>query len=83
MLLSGQSRFMCTAIPIPEINLLINAFAEGVKAVNPEAKHLVAWIGTFFDPPKAREAGLAMIDAGADILLANGSARRMARRSGA
>ena len=56
------------AIPIPEINLLINAFAEGVKAVNPDAKHLVAWVGTFFDPPKARELGLAHIEAGADIL---------------
>lgn len=56
------------AIPIPEVNMLINAFAEGVKAVNPDAKHLVSFIGTFFDPPKAREAGLAQIDAGADIL---------------
>lgn len=56
------------AMPIPEVNMLINAFAAGVKAVNPEAKHLVTFIGTFFDPPKAREAGLAQIDAGADIL---------------
>ncbi|MEO0497458.1 MAG: BMP family protein [Pseudomonadota bacterium] len=56
------------AIPIPEINLLINAFEAGVMAVNPDAKHLVGFIGTFFDPPKAREAGLAQIDAGADIL---------------
>lgn len=56
------------AMPIPEVNLLINAFAEGVKAVNPEAKHTATFIGTFFDPPKAREAGLALIDAGADIL---------------
>jgi basic membrane protein A and related proteins len=56
------------AIPIPEVNMLINAFAEGVKAVNPDAKHLVSFIGTFFDPPKAREAGLAQIDGGADIL---------------
>jgi basic membrane lipoprotein Med (substrate-binding protein (PBP1-ABC) superfamily) len=56
------------AIPIPEVNMLINAFAEGVKAVNPNAKHLVSFIGTFFDPPKAREAGLAQIDGGADIL---------------
>ncbi|RWR32967.1 BMP family ABC transporter substrate-binding protein [Sinirhodobacter populi] len=56
------------AMPIPEINLLINAFAEGVKAVNPGATHKVSWIGTFFDPPKAREAGLALIDGGADIL---------------
>ncbi|CCV07169.1 conserved exported hypothetical protein [Mesorhizobium metallidurans STM 2683] len=56
------------AMPIPEVNMLINAFGEGVKAVNPDAKLLVAFIGTFFDPPKAREAGLAQIDAGADIL---------------
>lgn len=56
------------AIPIPEVNMLINAFAAGVKAVNPDAKHLTSFIGTFFDPPKAREAGLAQIDAGADIL---------------
>ena len=47
------------AMPIPEVNMLINAFAAGVKAVNPEAKHLVTFIGTFFDPPKAREAALA------------------------
>lgn len=56
------------AMPIPEVNMLINAFGAGVRAVNPEAKHLVSFIGTFFDPPKAREAGLAQIDAGADIL---------------
>jgi basic membrane protein A len=56
------------AIPIPEVNMLINAFALGVKEVRPDAKHLVSFIGTFFDPPKAREAGLAQIDAGADIL---------------
>jgi basic membrane lipoprotein Med (substrate-binding protein (PBP1-ABC) superfamily) len=56
------------AIPIPEVNMLINGFADGVKRTNPEAEHIVSFIGTFFDPPKAREAGLAQIDAGADIL---------------
>ncbi|MEE4119954.1 MAG: BMP family protein [Paracoccaceae bacterium] len=56
------------AIPIPEVNMLINGFADGVARTNPEAEHLVSFIGTFFDPPKAREAGLAQIDAGADIL---------------
>jgi basic membrane lipoprotein Med (substrate-binding protein (PBP1-ABC) superfamily) len=56
------------AIPIPEVNMLINGFADGVARTNPEAQHLVSFIGTFFDPPKAREAGLAQIDAGADIL---------------
>jgi basic membrane protein A len=56
------------AMPIPEVNQLINAFGAGVKSVNPDAKLLTSFIGTFFDPPKAREAGLAQIDAGADIL---------------
>ncbi|WP_027134942.1 BMP family protein [Geminicoccus roseus] len=54
--------------PIPEINRLINAFRAGVADVRPDAKFLVQFIGTFFDPPKAKEAGLAQIDAGADIL---------------
>ena len=56
------------AMPIPEINLLINAFAAGAKAVNPQVTHRTTFIGTFFDPPKAREAGLALIDSGADLL---------------
>jgi Uncharacterized ABC-type transport system, periplasmic component/surface lipoprotein len=54
--------------PIPEVNLLINAFRAGVKEVNPDAKFLVGFIGTWFDPPKAKEAAMAQIDAGADIL---------------
>ncbi|MFO1151861.1 MAG: BMP family protein [Alsobacter sp.] len=56
------------AIPIPEVNILINAFRAGVKESRPDAKFLIGFIGTFFDPPKARESGLAQIDAGADIL---------------
>jgi basic membrane protein A len=56
------------AIPIPEVNNLINAFRSGVKETRPNAKFLVGFIGTFFDPPKAKEAALAQIDSGADIL---------------
>ena len=54
--------------PIPEVNLLINAFRMGVKEVNPEAKFLNGFIGAWFDPAKAKEAALAQIDGGADIL---------------
>jgi basic membrane lipoprotein Med (substrate-binding protein (PBP1-ABC) superfamily) len=54
--------------PIPEVNRLINAFRIGVKEVKPDAKFTAQFIGTWFDPPKAKEAGLAQIDAGADIL---------------
>lgn len=56
------------AVPIPEVNMLINAFQDGVKETRPDAKFNASFIGTFFDPPKAREAGLAQIDAAADIL---------------
>ncbi len=54
--------------PIPEVNRLINAFRLGVREKSPNAKFLVGFIGTWFDPAKAKEAGLAQIDAGADIL---------------
>ena len=54
--------------PIPEVNLLINAFRDGVSEVNPNAEFLNAFIGTWFDPPKAKEAAIAQIDAGADII---------------
>jgi len=54
--------------PIPEVNLLINAFRDGVREVNPDATFLNAFIGTWFDPPKAKEAAIAQIDAGADII---------------
>lgn len=54
--------------PIPEVNRLIQAFRLGVKEVKPNAKFLAGFIGTWFDPAKAKEAGLAQIDAGADIL---------------
>lgn len=56
------------AIPIPEVNMVVNAFKAGALSVNPAVQHRVTFIGTFFDPPKAREAGLALIDAGVDVL---------------
>nr|WP_245639203.1 BMP family ABC transporter substrate-binding protein [Rubellimicrobium mesophilum] len=54
--------------PIPEVNLLINAFRLGVKEVNPDATFTNAYIGAWFDPAKAKEAAIAQIDAGSDIL---------------
>jgi basic membrane lipoprotein Med (substrate-binding protein (PBP1-ABC) superfamily) len=58
------------AIPIPEVNRIVNAFIQGAKEVNPEAKVTVSYIGGFFDPAKAKEATIAMIDAGADVIYA-------------
>lgn len=54
--------------PIPEVNLLINAFRAGVSEVNPEATFLNGFLGAWFDPARAKEAAIAQIDAGADVL---------------
>ncbi|KGE01726.1 ABC transporter substrate-binding protein [Achromobacter sp. RTa] len=56
--------------PIPEVNRLMQAFIEGAKEVNPQAEFTVTFIGSWFDPPKAKEAAFAMIDKGADVLYA-------------
>ena len=58
------------AMPIPEVNRLVNAFIQGVKEANPKAKVTVSFINSFFDPAKAQEATLALIDAGSDIIYA-------------
>ncbi len=58
------------AIPIGEVNRLVNAFKEGAKSVNKDVKLKVAYIGGWFDPPKAKEAALAQIEAGADLIYA-------------
>jgi basic membrane protein A len=58
------------AMPIPEVNRIVNGFIQGAKEANPKAKVTVSYINSFFDPAKAKEATLAMIDAGADIIFA-------------
>lgn len=55
---------------IPEINRLVGAFKQGACEINPEVQVLVTYIGSFYDPPKEKEAGLAQIEAGADFLYA-------------
>jgi basic membrane protein A len=58
------------AMPVPEVNRLVNAFIAGVKKSNPNAKVLVSFINSWFDPAAAKEAALAQVDAGADVLYA-------------
>ena len=55
---------------IPEVNRLMNAFMDGARSVNPDVKFLVNFIDSWYDPPKAKEAAFAMMDAGADIMYA-------------
>ncbi len=61
---------MVGGYPIPEVNRLMHAFMAGVKEVAADARFQVAFIGSWFDPPKAKETAFAQIDAGADELYA-------------
>ena len=56
--------------PIGEVNRLFHAFMNGARSVNPEAEFKVAFIGSWYDPSKAKEAALAQVRAGADVLFA-------------
>ncbi|MCV0395251.1 MAG: BMP family protein [Rhizobiaceae bacterium] len=61
---------MVGGYPIPEVNRLMHAFMAGVREVAPDATFQVAFIGSWFDPPKAKETAFAQIDAGADVMYA-------------
>jgi len=56
--------------PIPEVNRLMHAFMDGAREINPDAQFSVAFIGSWFDPAKAKQAAFAMIDQGVDVLYA-------------
>lgn len=56
--------------PVPEVNRIVNAFKTGVKEINPDAKVKVTFINSWFDPAAAKEAALAQVGTGADILFA-------------
>ena len=56
------------AFPIPEVVMGINAFARGMKAVNPKAEVKVIWVNSWYDPGKERAAADTLVSQGADVL---------------
>jgi basic membrane protein A len=54
--------------PVPEVIQGINAFALGMREVNPKAQVKVLWLNTWFDPAREREAALTLVNQGADVL---------------
>lgn len=56
------------AFPIPEVIRNIDAFTLGAKSVNPNVKVKINWTNTWYDPAKEKDAALALIDAGADVI---------------
>ncbi|WP_299377685.1 BMP family protein [uncultured Kiloniella sp.] len=61
---------MVGGYPIGEVNRLFHAFMAGALSVNPDAQFKVNFIGSWYDPPKAKEAAFAQIEAGVDVLYA-------------
>lgn len=59
-------------MPAPNMLANLHAYEAGAKEVNPEAKVLHTFIGSWFDPPKAKEAAIAQVEQGADVLSAQG-----------
>ena len=56
------------AFPIPEVLQGINAFTRGIRSVNPDAEVRVIWANSWYDPGKERDAALALLGQGADII---------------
>ena len=56
------------AFPIPEVVMGINAFARGMRSVNPKAEVKVIWVNSWFDPGKESEAANTLISQQADVL---------------
>lgn len=56
------------AMPIAEVVRGINAFALGVKSVNPDATIEVKWTNTWYDQTKETAAAEALIATGVDVM---------------
>ena len=61
---------MVGGYPIGEVNRLFHAFMSGARSVNPAVEFKVAFIDSWYDPPKAKAAALTQIEAGVDVLFA-------------
>jgi basic membrane protein A and related proteins len=64
---SGVAGYVA-GFPVPEVIQGINAFALGMRAVNPRATVRVLWLDSWFDPARERDAALALAAQGADVL---------------
>lgn len=64
---SGLAGFVA-GFPVPEVVQGINAFTLGMRSVNPKAEVRVVWLNTWFDPAREREAALALVGQGVDVL---------------
>ena len=67
------------SFPISEVVMGINAFAQGLRSVNPDASISVIWVNTWYDPVKEANAAKVHIAEGADVLAQHTDSRRCCR----
>lgn len=75
MLAAGMSKTgvlgAVAGLDVPATNANIHAYRAGAQFIRPDAKVKVAFIGSWFDPAKAKEATLAQAQQGADVIYAD------------
>lgn len=54
--------------PIPEVLQGINAFALGMRSVNPKAEVKVVWLNVWFDPTRERDAAMTLFNQNVDVI---------------
>ena len=64
---SNQAGYVA-GFPIPEVLQGINAFALGMRSVNPQAEVKVVWLNTWFDPMLERDAAMTLFNQGVDVI---------------
>ncbi len=64
---SGTAGYVA-GFPIPEVLQGINAFALGMRSVNPKAQVRLVWLNSWFDPPRERDAAITLFNQGVDVM---------------
>ena len=67
---TGDTVGWVSAIQTPNLLANLHAYEAGAKDIKPDVTVLHSFIGSFYDPPKAKEAALAQIQKGAEVLSA-------------
>ncbi|MDB5561201.1 MAG: Nucleoside transporter, periplasmic nucleoside-binding protein [Hyphomicrobiales bacterium] len=59
-------------MPAPNMLANLHAYEAGAKEINSKVKVMHTFIGSWYDPPKTKEAAIAQVEQGADVLSAQG-----------
>jgi simple sugar transport system substrate-binding protein len=57
------------SFPIPEVISGMNSTMLGAQSINPGIRVKIIWVNSWFDPGKEADAGKALLDQGADVVM--------------